>query len=484
MTSALSGGDATTHPTWRAAAGAPVATPPGSVVAVQAGAIGPWRQPLQHLLARYQGRLALQMPDGSSDHFGAGRSPVPSFTLCLRTADVLRRLLLGRDPLRFAEAYFRGDLDIEGDLFAALSLRDQLQDLQLPWPEKIRLAARLLLRRSDGAPEPSGDSAPRHGGAEASHTRQASRADIAFHYDLSNAFYQVWLDPLMVYSCAYFETPELDLEQAQSAKLDHICRKLMLAPGERLLDIGCGWGALILHAARHYGVQAHGITLSQRQYELARERIWATRLTRQVSVALQDYRDLPAQPQYDKVASVGMFEHVGLSQLPDYFDAVHRVLRPRGYFLNHGITHDQEGWGGAVSSRFINRYVFPGGELDTVGNIQRVMERCRFEILDVEGLRLHYAKTLRHWVQRLEQGHSKALESVNEASYRVWRLYMAASALEFESGSLGLYQILSRRRAPGVSGLPMTRHFMYPPAADAAAASGGSAKAHTSSRGE
>jgi cyclopropane-fatty-acyl-phospholipid synthase len=265
----------------------------------------------------------------------------------------------------------------------------------------------------------------------------------------------------MVYSCAYFESPHDSIHQAQRNKLDHICRKLRLQPGDRLLDIGCGWGALVCWAALHYGVQAHGITLSRQQLELARERIAAAGLQDRVTVELLDYRDLPGNARYDKVSSVGMFEHVGLANLPIYHATVQRVLADDGLFLNHGITHDTEGWAPALDAQFINRYVFPDGELDTVSNIQSGMERAGFEILDVEGLRMHYAMTLRHWVQRLEAQRNAAREHVSEATWRVWRLYMAASALEFEAGGTGIYQILSAKRRPGSPPVPLTRRDLY-----------------------
>jgi cyclopropane-fatty-acyl-phospholipid synthase len=202
--------------------------------------------------------------------------------------------------------------------------------------------------------------------------------------------------------------------------------------------------------------------LSPQQLTLARERISAAGLEDRVSVELLDYRDLPGESVYDKISSVGMFEHVGLKNLPTYFSTVHRLLKPHGLFLNHGITHDSEGWRHSLSTDFINRYVFPDGQLDNVSNIQRVMERVRFEIADVEALRPHYALTLRHWVARLERNRVRALQFVNEATYRVWRLYMAACALEFESGHIGIYQILAGKRAPGSLPLPLTRRYMYP----------------------
>lgn len=434
-------------------------------VPAQSGVLGPWVPMLHKLLAPFDGAIAVRMYDGSSALFGRGASGAqePTFTLCLRDADTVRRLLLGRDPLRLAEAYFRGDLEVDGDLFAALTLKDHVHALQLPALDWLKLAIRMLRTSTSPQVQTSAPAQrPIHASNVADHSRAENRQAISFHYDLSNDFYRLWLDESMVYSCAYFEAGGHSLEQAQAAKLDHICRKLQLAPGEAFLDIGCGWGALIVHAAQNYGVQAHGITLSKRQFEWANKRVKEAGLGGRVCVSLMDYRDLKGTGCYDKIASIGMFEHVGLKRLPEYFDTVHRLLRPHGVFLNHGITHCMEGWGDAISSRFINRYVFPDGELDTVGNIQRTMERSGFEIMDVEGLRPHYARTLRHWVQRLEQSHGQALAYVNEATFRVWRLYMAACALEFESGELGVYQILAGRRADSARTVPMTRHYMYP----------------------
>jgi cyclopropane-fatty-acyl-phospholipid synthase len=293
------------------------------------------------------------------------------------------------------------------------------------------------------------------------HSRPRDRQAIAFHYDVSDDFYQLWLDEQMVYSCAYFEDANEGLDQAQRNKLDHLCRKLRLKPGERLLDIGCGWGALIRWAAVHYGVSAHGITLSRHQYEHCLRQIAAESLQDRVSVELRDYRDMAGDAVFDKIVSVGMFEHVGIGSFPVYFGTARRLLKPGGLFLNHGITHDTEGWCKSVSTAFINRYVFPDGELDTVSNVQRAMERSGFEILDVEALRPHYALTLRHWVQRLENGREEALRHVSEPTYRVWRLYMVACALSFEAGDAGVYQILAGRRVKGLHPVPLTRRDVY-----------------------
>ena len=241
-------------------------------------------------------------------------------------------MILGRDRLRLAEAYFRGDLDIEGDFFAALGLKDHLNNIRLRLRDRLItvLGAARLGSATDASPSRTVQCASLHGQTVTAHSKTENRAAIEFHYDVSNEFYALWLDDAMVYSCAYFEHPDDTLEQAQWAKLDHICRKLRLAPGDRFLDIGCGWGALAIHAARNYGVQAHGITLSQRQLELARQRVAQAGLADRVTLELRDYRDLSGESVYDKVASVGMFEHVGLKNLPVYFSTVHRLLKPFG----------------------------------------------------------------------------------------------------------------------------------------------------------
>ncbi len=420
---------------------------------------------LLRLFRRYPGVLTLRLWNGATIRAGADAASGPDspFTLVFRTPEVVWAAVLGNDPLALADAYFRGELDIEGDFFAALRIKDHLEALQMRPTEKISVAfTALRLRMLNAAAHHSERLfAPSDAPRIKAHSKAENRDAIHFHYDVSNEFYALWLDRAMVYSCAYFDTPQVDLDAAQQAKLDHICRKLSLRRGETFLDIGCGWGALVIHAAQHYGVQARGVTLSPQQLKMARERIELAGLADSVTVELLDYRDLPAQPLYDKVASVGMFEHVGLKNLPVYFATVHRLLKPHGLFLNHGITHDSEGWEPSVSTEFINRYVFPDGQLDTISNVQRVMEHAKFEIADLEGLRPHYAMTLRHWVARLERNRAVALQYVNEATYRVWRLYMAACALQFESGEIGIYQVLASKRAVGTPDLPLTRRHLY-----------------------
>jgi cyclopropane-fatty-acyl-phospholipid synthase len=442
-----------------------------SVAELPAVSAGPYRgaelaaELLTRLFHRLPLNLNLRLWNDATVRVGAAApdEEVSRFTLVFRNPEVVCSAVLGRDPLRLAEAYFRGDLDIEGDFFAALSLKDHLQALQWSVGEQIGVAASALRLRGLNADRKSMQTrwAPSHGRAVKAHSRTENRDAVQFHYDVSNEFYALWLDHAMVYSCAYFESPDVDLDAAQQAKLDHVCRKLCLRAGENFLDIGCGWGALVIHAAQRYGVRAHGVTLSPQQLLVAQQHIEQAGLADRVSVELRDYRDLTGEAVYDKVASIGMFEHVGLKNLPTYFSTVHRLLKPHGLFLNHGITHDSEGWQKSLSTEFINRYVFPDGQLDNVSNIQHVMERARFEIADVEALRPHYALTLRHWVSRLERNRARALQYVNEATFRVWRLYMAACALEFEAGGVGIYQVLASRRAAGSQPLPLTRRHLY-----------------------
>ena len=435
--------------------------PPPSAAAYRGDALA--AELLTRLFNRLPLSLTLRLWNERSVQVGVEGSAAAAFTLVFRNPEVVCSAVLGRDPLRLAEAYFRGDMDIEGDFFAALGLKQHLQALKLSVAEQVGAGAMALRLRAMNADAASRlvARAPAHGRLVKAHSKIENRDAIHFHYDVSNDFYALWLDRAMVYSCAYFEAPEVGLDAAQEAKLEHICRKLALKPGELFLDIGCGWGALLIHAARRYGVRGYGVTLSEQQLILARERIAAAGLAGQVRVELQDYRDIPGESVYDKAASVGMFEHVGLNNLPVYFSTVERLLKPDGLFLNHGITHDSEGWQKTMSSEFMNRYVFPDAQLDNISNIQRGMERARFEIADVEALRPHYALTLRHWVAKLERNHAQALNFVTEATYRVWRLYMAACALEFESGRVGIYQVLAAKRGAGNFALPLTRGRLY-----------------------
>lgn len=296
------------------------------------------------------------------------------------------------------------------------------------------------------------------------HTRSKDRRNIAYHYDVSNDFYALWLDGQRVYSCAYFDGEDDDLDRAQERKLEHVCRKLMLRPGERLLDIGCGWGGLILHAAATHGVQALGITLSENQRDFVAAEAARRGLADRIQVRLMDYRDVPEEEPFDKIASVGMFEHVGRGNLRAYFDKIARLLRPDGLVMNHGITSvalKARGLGSGISE-FIDQYVFPGGELTHVSAVMQELAAAGLECLDVENLRPHYARTLWTWVDRLEARRDRAVEMIGEKRYRIWRIYMAGSAYAFDRNWLALYQILAGRPQPGGDlAYPFRRDHVY-----------------------
>lgn len=296
------------------------------------------------------------------------------------------------------------------------------------------------------------------------HSKSSDRKAISSHYDVSNDFFALWLDQRRVYSCAYFKQSDDSLERAQEQKLDHICRKLMLKQGERFLDIGCGWGGLILWAAEHYGVRAMGITISQNQYDYVREYAKEKGISDRVEVRLMDYRDLPEAEPFDKIASVGMFEHVGIANLPIYFRKIFNLLKPGGLVMNHGITSTTFD-GEAIdegSREFIDKYVFPDGELTHISKVMEVMSREGLECRDVENLRVHYAKTLWHWVERLEGQAEKARAMVGEKKFRIWQTYMAGFAMAFERNWDAIYQVLAAKPlADGAVDLPLTREYMY-----------------------
>lgn len=295
--------------------------------------------------------------------------------------------------------------------------------------------------------------------------RTLDQKAIQHHYDLSNDFYALFLDPLMVYTCAYYRSPDASLAQAQRDKLDLVCRKLRLQPGERFLDIGCGWGSLAVWAAKHYGVRALGVTLAQEQVRYAQDWIAREGLQDVCRVEHRDYRDLVSEEPYDKVSAIGIIEHVGIANYRAYFDEVYGLLKPGGLFVNHGITRHQY-WKRTPQWDFLLEHVFPNGELDTVSHISTVMEEARFEVVDVESLRDHYALTCRHWVQRLRANRDRAIALVGEKKYRTWLLYLTSSSIGFEQASIGLHQIVGARRDPSVRGVPTTREAIYadPPA--------------------
>lgn len=298
--------------------------------------------------------------------------------------------------------------------------------------------------------------------------KQQDRQAIAFHYDVGNDFYALFLDRRMVYTCAYYRSPDGDLDQAQEDKLDLVCRKLRLVPGERLLDIGCGWGSLVVWAAERYGVRAHGVTLSAAQAAYGQDWIRRAGLEGRARVDHLDYRDLPRALRFDKIAAVGIIEHLGIPNYPAYFAQVRERLEPSGLFLNHGITHSKD-WQRSSQTEFLERYVFPNGGLDNVTHTLDVLERGRFEILDVECLRAHYARTTRQWVERLQANAERARALVSERAYRTWLAYLASSSIGFTQGTLGLYQVVAARSDTAERrAVPTTREAIYAPAAGTA----------------
>ena len=398
------------------------------------------------------------------------------FTLDIRSPAALRRMLLPPSELSFVEAYLYGDIEIEGDIEAAVSLGDLAA-------RRIGSASKLVALTRDVMSLPSEGDDTRPAAANGrvarrlrrfgrAHSQRRDAAAVRFHYDLSNEFFSLWLDRQMVYSCGYFPRGSESLDDGQAAKLDLICRKLRLSAGEQMLDIGCGWGALVIHAARHYGVHATGITLSEEQAAFARERVQREGLADRVTIEIRDYRHLPRTGTFDKISSVGMIEHVGARRLDEYFDVACRALRPGGLFLNHGIVSVDgarpHGKLDAVLGRiwkrgaFIDRYVFPDGELLPIGTVIAAAERNGFELRDAENLREHYVTTLRHWVDRLEHRETEARTLVGDVTYRVWRLYMAASAHGFNTGRIAIVQsLLARPTEAGRVGIPRTRSDIY-----------------------
>lgn len=410
---------------------------------------------LQDLLRDYPAQdLAVRAWDGSM----WSMSPRPRFTLLLTHPASVRRMFSPPKMLTLCEAYLYGDLDVEGDIERFWALMEYLFVRGLP---RRRMERKRIQQELQAIPEQAlhyDRQVPRMSGEFASidRTRQA----ISSHYDVSNDFYKLWLDPRMVYSCAYFTRPDQDIAQAQEQKLDYICRKLRLRSGDRLLDIGCGWGGLIRYAAEHYGVEATGITISQAQAELARERIRQAGLSSRCRVELCDYRELKGIALFDKMVSVGMFEHVSEPMLETYFQQAWRLLRPGGVFLNHAISLHL-GPVMPVGTPFVYLYIFPDSQLQAVSSSLRLAETTGFEVRDVECLREHYELTTRAWLRRLEARADEARRITSELTYRVYRLYLAMSAYAFHLGQPSIHQSLLSKPDQGASGLPLTRADWY-----------------------
>jgi cyclopropane-fatty-acyl-phospholipid synthase len=376
-------------------------------------------------------------------------------------------MLLPPTDLAIGDAFVHGDFDIEGDIYAFVSLPDRLGELPLGPLDWMRLASRLA-GLTDAAPRNGTPSAATLSGEL--HSTARDSAAVRFHYDVGNQFYRLWLDERMVYSCAYFRTDEASLDEAQLAKLDLVIDKLQIRDGMRLLDIGCGWGGLLIRAVERFpSLTAVGITLAERQHELATERIEAAGLADRLSVELLDYRDAPARlGRFDRIASIGTAEHVGARRMDEYFAAARACLQPGGLFLNHAITAQPAreapvGGGllpgplGAMIGRrsFIDAYVFPDGDLVTLPQMLAPAQAAGFEVHHVESLRPHYARTLRHWVARLESRWEEAVAAASQVVARTWRLYMAGAAVGFEAARLDVHQqLLALPRADGSSDAP------------------------------
>jgi cyclopropane-fatty-acyl-phospholipid synthase len=364
---------------------------------------------------------------------------------------VLQRVATAPGELGFARAYVAGELDVRGDLlFALAELRRRVEQVRLTpqqWLTVLKAVGPAAIRPLPPPPQEVGLRGRRH-------SKARDAAAISHHYDVSNAFYRSILGPSMTYSCAVWPSADATLEQAQEAKYELISRKLGLKEGMRLLDVGCGWGGMAMHAAIHHGVHAVGVTISRRQAEWAEKAVADAGLSDRVEIRVQDYRDVRDGP-YDAISSIGMFEHVGLAQLGTYFDRLYALLRPEGRLLNHGISRPPSGRARFARRSFIDRYVFPDGELLEVGSVVSAIQRSRFEVRHVEGLREHYGLTLRAWVANLERHWDEAVAEAGLARARIWRLYMAGAALNFEAGRTQIHQVLAVKAPRGGAGLPL-----------------------------
>jgi len=371
-------------------------------------------------LRRFNLPVRLVLHHGRSIDLG----PDPVIALVFHRPGLLRLMLRG-DLDRLEQAYVTGDLVVEGRIEnvieIGIELATRLGKSSWFW-RLLNLPSRVPARR----------------------TRAAEAAQVQYHYDVSNEFYALWLDRRMIYSCAYFHTGQEDIDRAQEQKLEHICRKLRLRPGERLLDVGCGWGGLLEFAAKRCGISGVGITISRKQYEHAWRRIADEALGHRLQVRLQDYRDLAGESEFDKIVSVGMYEHVGHKSLPLYFATLNRVVKENGLVLNHGITTtDPLGRPqGPAGGSFIDRFVFPGGELPHISRVVQEMSRQGFDVIDIENLRPHYAATLAQWVRRLESQKARAVALAGQERHRIWRTYMAGCAVAFDRNWLSVYQVI------------------------------------------
>lgn len=418
--------------------------------------------PVIQALIKSDPKVALKFWDGSV------LGPLDAdTTIVIKSPNILRRLLYAPGELGLARSYVSGDIETQGDIYPLVS--NYLGATPTPgesslamgpkgWLSVIKVA---LKYKVIGPPLPPPPEEIKVKGTR--HSQPRDRASIAHHYDLPESFYQLLLGKTLTYSCAYFTSPTTSLDDAQRSKYDLICRKLGLEQGMRLLDVGCGWGGMVLYAAENYGVEALGVTLSEEQAKVATRVVEQAGLCSKVTIKLQDYRDIDEEP-FDAISSIGMFEHVGLDKLKHYFEVLFSLTKPQGRLLNHGISRPP-GPHILAPRSFIDRYVFPDGELIEVGNVISVAQQCGFEVRDVESMREHYGRTLRYWVQNLENNWEEAISIVGPGRAKVWRLYMAASAINFENGLTSLHQVLAVKPSKGpkgsISGMPITRQELF-----------------------
>ncbi|AZU56859.1 class I SAM-dependent methyltransferase [Ralstonia pseudosolanacearum] len=395
---------------------------------------------LEHWISdiRASANLPVLLRLWNGHQYALGRFERPTVTLTVREASALP-LLLSPTLNNLGEAYVQEKIDLDGRLPDIISVGYQL-------------AASAAATGSNALAR-----VVRH----FAHTKEGDKASIRYHYDVSNDFYKLWLDRNMVYSCAYFEHGDETLDDAQIKKIDHILTKIRLQPDQTLLDIGCGWGALVLRAAQQFGARCLGVTLSQNQFDLARERVRAAGLEDRIEIRLQDYRDLTGA--FDRITSVGMFEHVGRKNLPGYFRRVHSLLADNGIAMNHGITSsDPEGGESSLGGGdFIDRYVFPQGELPHISLALRAAQEGGLEALDVESLRRHYARTLEHWADRFETNGETIRKIVGEKTYRIWRVYLAGCAHAFDADEVSIFQILCQKSGKPAASIPWSRRYIY-----------------------
>jgi cyclopropane-fatty-acyl-phospholipid synthase len=411
---------------------------------------------LEFLFAEYRPRnFAVRFWDGSGWEPDPGQPAL--FTLVFKHPGALRSMFWPPRGLSIAEAFLFDDYDVEGDIESLWLLVKHLgEERKFGAGDKLRFLSHLLRLPRQRRPRLGGPPRARLRGKK--HSLERDREAVGYHYNVSNDFYSLWLDRQMVYTCAYFHTPDDGIDRAQEQKLDHVCRKLRLRPGEKLLDVGCGWGALSIHAAKYYGVEALGATISQPQVDFANERIRREGLTGRCRVENLDYRRVTGT--FDKIAAIGILEHVGESMFPTYFRRAWDLLKPGGVFLSHGIAVRGDQVIPKVMT-FAERYVFPDGELIPIGRNLTYAEKVGFEVRDVESLRDHYLLTLRHWLWRLEENADKVRALTDDVTYRIYRLYLGIAALLYRLGRINLYQALLLKAPDGQRPLPLTREDWY-----------------------